>query len=143
MSMRRVLVVDDENLMRDILLKALSSEQVDVVGVSDGIEALQYVQEHPVDLIISDVMMPKMQGTELFFEVRKLNPFVQVIIMTGYPTLETITRMLEAGVSDFIIKPFRIDRIRLIVTETLGRIERWKQLAHELVQKKRGIGADV
>ena len=124
----RILVVDDEELIVRMLKEALSTENVEVVGQSDGEKALDFFKETRVDLVITDIMMPKMAGTKLFFELRKLDPFVQVVLVTGYPSLQNIVEMLEGGASDFIIKPFKIDDVRNIVMENLSRIKRWREL---------------
>lgn len=124
----RILVVDDEDLIVRMLKEALSNDTIDVVGASNGEEALTYFRDNRVDLVITDIMMPKISGTKLFFELRKLDPFVQVVLVTGYPSLENIVEMLEAGASDFIVKPFKIDDVRTVVVENISRIKRWREL---------------
>jgi DNA-binding NtrC family response regulator len=136
---KTILVVDDENLMIDMLKKILDSKEVEVVGVNDGEAALQYAQTNDVDLVITDIMMPKLLGTKLFFELKKIDPFLQVIIITGYPTLQNIVEMLEAGASDFILKPFDINKLRSIVNDTFTRIERWRSLRNQWLNYKKNI----
>lgn len=135
---KRILVVDDESLMIDMLKEVLGTQDVEVVGAVDGEEALRYAGKNEIDLVIADIMMPKILGTKLFFELKKIDPFVQIIMITGYPTLQNIVEMLEAGASDFILKPFDVNKLRSIVNETFSRIERWRSLRNQwLVYKKK------
>ena len=135
----KVLIVDDEEHIVSLLVQALDSKDIEAKGVLSAEDALQYVQENEVDLVLTDISMPKMQGTDLFFELKKINPFIQVVIMTAYPTLRNIMRMLEGGAGDFIIKPFEIDHVRKVVQENLSRISRWKSLKKEwLAYKQQG-----
>ncbi|RKY35115.1 MAG: response regulator [Candidatus Omnitrophota bacterium] len=124
----KILIVDDEKHMLGMLTKALEKEDRTITSVLSGEEALEYIKNYEVDLVITDVSMPKMQGTELCFKLKSINPFLQVIVITGYPKLEIIARMLEAGASDFILKPFDLICIQNIVEETITRINRWKAL---------------
>ena len=76
-------------------------------------------------------MMPKVSGIELFYKMRKVDPFIQIIIITGYPSIKHIAEMLEAGACDFVIKPFDLTKLKTIVNETFSRIERWRALRKE------------
>ena len=136
---RRILIVDDEKHMRSLLLKAIDNEDTTIATAEDGDAAYNYMQQHETDLVISDISMPKMQGTDLFFKLKKMNPFIQIIMITAYPSLKTITDMLEGGASDFIIKPFDIEQIQNIVDETFARIERWKSLRKEWLRYKKSV----
>lgn len=134
---KRMLVVDDEELIVEFFKDAFRSNELEVIGANNGEDALQYVNTHSVDLVITDISMPKMQGTDLFFELKKADPFIQVIIVTGYPSLKSIVQMLEGGASDFIIKPFDIDQIRGIISDTFARIDRWRSLRKEWLEHKK------
>ncbi|HAJ57540.1 MAG TPA: hypothetical protein DCL35_07215 [Candidatus Omnitrophica bacterium] len=136
---KKILVIDDESLMVDMLKRALDSSDVEVAGVTDPEEALRYASQNDIDLVITDIMMPKILGTKLFFELKKMDPFVQVIIITGYPTLQNIVEMLESGASDFILKPFDIINLRSIVNETFSRINRWRALRNQWLAHKKNI----
>jgi len=108
-----------------------------VAGMLDPEEALKLLDTESFDLILSDIKMPKIQGTDLFFKVKKIDPFVQLIIMTGYPVYNDIVNMLESGVSDFLIKPFDLEETKNIVKETLARIDRWRRLKFDLIKHKK------
>lgn len=137
MIKRKILIVDDEKYMLGMLENLFSSESTEVITSQDPEEALKYFELHDVDMVISDISMPKMQGTEMFFEMKKRNPFVQIIMITAYPNLQNIARMLEGGASDFIIKPFDVDFLKKVVEETFERIDRWKSLRKEWLQYKK------
>jgi DNA-binding response OmpR family regulator len=131
---RSVLVVDDEPLIVDMLKKALTTETVEVAGAYSGEEALVYVSDHHVDLVITDIMLPGILGTELFFQIKKIEPFTQIIIITGVPTLESIKQMLEGGANDFIIKPFGIEELKEIVSDSFARLDRWRECTLKWVE---------
>jgi len=134
---RKILVIDDEKHMLSLLERTLTAEDTIVTGLTDGEEAIKFVDSNDVDLVITDISMPKMQGTDLFFALKKMNPFLEIIIITAYPSLENITKMLEGGASDFVIKPFDVDQIRAVVDESFSRIARWKSLRKEWLQYKK------
>ncbi len=133
---KRVLIVDDEIDIVSILKSQLEREGYKVVDFHNGTDALEYIQNHSVELVISDIRMPGISGTELFFKIRKIDPFLQIIIISAYPDLETITRMLEAGATDYIVKPFKIEYIKGIVAETFSKIERWRSLRKEILSRR-------
>jgi DNA-binding response OmpR family regulator len=130
---KRILVVDDEPVVIDLLKTILDSAGVGVAGATSGEEALRYVRENEVDLVITDLVMPGMSGTKLFFELRKMNPFLQIIFISGNPTLNNIADMFESGASDFILKPFNTNELRSVVKETFLRIDRWRSLRDRLL----------
>ncbi|MCK5579809.1 MAG: response regulator [Candidatus Omnitrophica bacterium] len=133
---QKILVVDDEEHIVNLLVKALDTKDTEAKGVLSAEDAMTYVKNNDVDLVITDISMPGMQGTELFFKLKEQNPFIQVIMMTAYPTLENITMMLEGGAGDFLIKPFEINQVRKVVNENFARIGRWKNLRKEWLQYK-------
>ncbi|MCA9400484.1 MAG: response regulator [Candidatus Omnitrophica bacterium] len=138
---KKILVVDDEKHMLSLLRKALKSDENEIYEASNGEEAFEFIRKHDVDLVLTDISMPKMQGTELFFKIKKMNPFIQIIIITAYPSLQNIANMLEGGASDFIIKPFEIEDLQRIVDETVKRIERWRNLRLQWLEYKKNMRA--
>lgn len=134
-----ILVVDDEALIIDMLKRALVDKEIAVVGRESAHEALEYCKANSVDIVLSDIMMPGMDGEKLFYELKKHDPFIQVIMITGYPALESIREMLEAGINDFIVKPFRIEHVREVISECINRLKRWQDLRKELLDHKKSI----
>jgi len=120
--MGTVLVVDDEKAMREFLTVLLEKQGHAVVAASDGEEALRLLAEHPVDLVISDLRMPKMDGIGLLAGIRERNPDLPLIMVTAYASSESTIQAMRLGADDYITKPFRVSEIRLVVEKALARM---------------------
>ena len=107
----RILVVDDEEIIRQSLSFILKSEGYSVEEASNGKEAYEKVKEDSFDLIISDLEMPEMKGIELLEEIMKLNIKSSVIIITAFGSLDTAIKALRNGASDYILKPVEFDEL--------------------------------
>ncbi|MFA5191270.1 MAG: hybrid sensor histidine kinase/response regulator [Verrucomicrobiia bacterium] len=103
--MTRVLVVDDEKSVRITLREFLQDAGYQVTVAEDVTAARQLFQSGVFDVVISDIAMPRISGVELLQEIRKGSPRVQVIMMTGQPTVETAAATVRAGAFDYLIKP--------------------------------------
>src|SRR3954470_7320547 len=117
--MARILVCDDQEMMRDSLAATLVREGHEVVAATDGPFALEKIAERRFDLLITDLKMPKMMGTELLIEAKRLRPEMPVIIMTAFATVATAVQAMKDGAYDYIQKPFDGDEIKLLVDRTL------------------------
>ncbi|MDD2671177.1 MAG: response regulator [Syntrophales bacterium] len=107
-----VLVVDDDESTRSMIIDALQDSKISpVFEAENGIEALEIFQNHPCDLIISDIKMPGMSGIDLLNEIMKINPAIHMILITGFPTLDLSVSAIKTGAADFIAKPFNIDEL--------------------------------
>jgi response regulator RpfG family c-di-GMP phosphodiesterase len=111
----RVLIVDDEKFIRDILADFLGMEGYVVRTAPDGVAALQEIQQTRYDLIISDLKMPRMGGIELLEEVARADPSVLTVIMTGFGTVETAIDAMKRGAYDYVLKPFKVEEVIHIV----------------------------
>jgi two-component system response regulator PilR (NtrC family) len=120
--MANILVVDDEQGMRQLLTLVFGRAGHKVRAAEDGRRALQLLREQPADLIVSDVKMPDMDGIALLREARSLYPEVAVVMMTAFATVETAREAFKLGADDFIQKPFDVDELKLIVEKTLERL---------------------
>jgi len=129
---RVVMIVDDEENMRNMIRRALQDQETTVVEAASAEQAVEYLKNNHVDIAITDVILPQMKGTDLFYALRSVDPFIQVIMITGYPTWGAITEMLSVGACDFLIKPFDVDDLRNVINSTYLRIRRWKLLKREL-----------
>lgn len=116
----RMLVVDNEPKMRQILEFSLSSMGHEVVQASDGVQALAAVNAAHFDLVLTDLRMPRKDGLELLRELRQRGENVPVIVLTAYGTIETAVEAMKLGAADYIIRPFEIETIELAVTRTLA-----------------------
>ena len=127
--MNRILVVDDDVQVQKDLLEVLLGAGYDVSTVSGGKEALEVMErENPFDLVISDVMMPEMDGIQLLTEIRKRNKDLPVIMITGFATIDSAVNAMQKGASDYVAKPFKIKEIEMIVKRTFEETRFKKEL---------------
>ncbi|HZY30510.1 MAG TPA: sigma-54 dependent transcriptional regulator, partial [Candidatus Methylomirabilis sp.] len=119
--MGRVLVVDDEQAMREFLTMLLEKQGHRVITAAEGEQALQLVAEEPPDLVISDLRMPNVDGIALLAGIRKQYPELPVILITAYASSDSTIQAMRLGADDYITKPFRIEEIRLVVEKALAR----------------------
>jgi DNA-binding NtrC family response regulator len=103
---KTILVVDNGETIRETLLKILEREGYNVLTSEDGQAALEVIREHKVNLIISDVCMPRMDGNKLLKQAKSILPDVEIILMTGHGKTELGLEALKEGAFDFIQKPF-------------------------------------
>lgn len=114
-----ILVVDDEDLARKNLEHVLSREGYDVVSVNSGGKALDLLQERNFDLVLTDLRMEKVDGMEVLRKSRELQPYTEVIMITGYATVGTAVRSMKEGAYHYVAKPYKIDEVRAVVREAL------------------------
>lgn len=129
----RVLVVDDEKFIRDILADFLGMEGYVVRTAEDGTAALAELERVRYDLVISDLKMPKMGGIELLEQTTKRMPSILTVIMTGFGTVETAIDAMKRGAYDYILKPFKVDEVIHVVQRGL---EKQKLAADNLRMKE-------
>jgi len=109
----RVMVVDDEENIRDVLSSYLNSLGYDVVGAHDGEDALSKFRPGGFDLIISDLLMPSIDGLELLKKIRERDKDVIFLMITGYPSIETAVEAIKKGAYDYITKPFHMEDVKI------------------------------
>ncbi len=114
-----ILVVDDEADIRLGLTRLLERLGADVRAARDGAEALRMFDAEPADVVVTDLMMPRMSGTELLTEVKTRSRTTQVVIVTGFGTIQTAVQSLRSGAAHFLTKPFDNDEVVQVV-ERLG-----------------------
>jgi DNA-binding NtrC family response regulator len=119
MTAERILVVDDEEANREFLQELLLHEGYDVVTAADAFSGLQLLERQPVQVLLSDLCMPGMNGVDLIRQVKELSPSTIGIIFTGYATIETAVDAIKAGAYDYINKPFRADEILVVLRRSL------------------------
>jgi hypothetical protein len=113
----KILVVDDEEVMREFLLEVFSTHSP--MCAENGEEALRLLKENPIAVVITDLKMPRMDGLELLRRIKDFNPGIQVIVVTGYASLQMASDCIRAGAADFLKKPFSIAQIRNSVNKAL------------------------
>jgi two-component system response regulator PilR (NtrC family) len=132
----RILVVDDERSMRELLAIVLGREGYEVVVAENGRQALDELERRPVDLLISDIHMPDMTGLDVLRTAKGMNPDLAGIMVTAFASTETAIEALRMGAYDYIHKPFNVDELKIVV---LGALER-RRLRRENVLLKRALG---
>jgi excisionase family DNA binding protein len=116
----RVLVVDDEATIRDLLSKTLALAEYDVDIAPDGRTALERLRMIPYDLLITDLKMPGVDGLTVIREARRLKADLPVIIITGFSNEASAIEAVNLGVSGYLTKPFRVPRVLAAAAKALG-----------------------
>ncbi len=122
-----ILVVDDEAAQRDALAGFLKKKGHNPKTAETGEEAFQKIKNETIDLVLTDMRMPGMDGQELLKNIKQLNPDIDVIVMTAYGNVESATQAMKNGAADFITKPIDLEQLELAMAKTLER----KQLISE------------
>ncbi len=121
MGGEKILVVDDEEMIRDLCAHILSAEGYMVNAVSNATEALQELSRTSADLLITDIKMPGMDGLELFEKVKEQNQDIVTVFITGHGTLDTAIESLMRGVDAFVLKPFTQEELLSAVDRAINR----------------------
>ena len=119
MGKKKILVVDDEQHVRQLIGKVLEKEGYEVLTACNGEEGLEIFQKNNIDLIISDIKMPKMNGIEFLHKVKEQEPGVGFILITAFATMETAIDAIKSGAQDYVTKPFDIKEILNAVKKIL------------------------
>ncbi len=124
----KILLVEDEKSMREVLKILLEGENYLVMLAADGLEGISYIDKDIFDLVITDIKMPRIDGFELLRKTKEIAPDTLVIMITAFGTTESAIEAMKLGAYDYINKPFKIDEIRLIVKKAIEK----KRLREEL-----------
>src|SRR3990172_11653066 len=116
---RRVLVVDDEEDALNACSQILRKEGYEVAIAGSAPRGLELARSRPFDLAVLDIKMPKMDGIELLRMLKRVDPELAVVMITGYATVETAVQSMKEGAYDYIPKPFTPDELRLVVRNAL------------------------
>jgi DNA-binding NtrC family response regulator len=133
----RILIVDDEQIIIDSCLRILAKQDYRVEGVHDGFEALRRIDADPYDLVVLDIMMPKIDGVEVLRRIKEGHPEIDVIMITGLSEIGTAVQSMKLGAFDYLPKPFDPDELRLAIHRALER----RQLLQENLDLKTEVGA--
>jgi CheY-like chemotaxis protein len=119
----KILIVDDDKVIADILNDLLADKQRSVDVCYDGLAAIESIQKGFYDLILVDLIMPKVGGLDILKYAKKANPNVIVIIITGYASLETAITAIREGAYDYIRKPCKLEEIKIVVENAIDKIK--------------------
>jgi len=117
----RILVVDDEEIVIRSCLRIFADGRYEVEAVRSGAEALTKIGERDYDVVILDIMMPKMDGLKVLEGIKKRRPGVEVIMVTGLSQTESALRSRQLGAFDYLPKPFGPDELKLVVEKALEK----------------------
>src|SRR5439155_2966367 len=116
----KIIVVDDEPELKNILVTALSGQGFEVTGCSSGEQALEELRQKEFDLLLTDLMMPEMDGIALLEEAARIDPHLIGIMMTGQGTIQTAVDAMKVGAFDYVLKPFRLQTVMPVLTRAIN-----------------------
>jgi len=134
--MKRIMVVDDEQAIRDSLQGLFEDEDYQVVCAASGEEAVARLRKEPVDCVLLDIWMPGIDGLETLVRLKKIDENIPVVMMSGHATIDTAVRATRQGAFDFVEKPLSSDKLLILVRNAMEQ----RQLARENVDLKQHVG---
>jgi DNA-binding NtrC family response regulator len=140
----KVLFVDDEIDFLETLMKRMKKRGVDVAGVGSGEQALYYLNKQPVDVIVLDVRMPGIGGINTLKEIKKMDPLMEVIMLTGHASIEAAIEGMQSGAFDYLMKPADFDELFYKLQDAFKRRTIQKQKIEKLgdlklTDQKKGV----
>ncbi len=123
MAKKRILVVDDELLIRDLLYDFFTEHGWDITIAENGDKALEHLRQRSYDVLLTDLKMPGVDGGVLIEKARGASPQMPVIVMTGYPSVDSAVHALRNRVYDYLTKPFNITRLYKTIQESVQSAE--------------------
>ncbi|MEJ2096013.1 MAG: response regulator, partial [Deltaproteobacteria bacterium] len=139
-----VLIVDDEPSILKTLGGLLMDEGFEIITASNGYEALKIIDSESPDLVLLDIWMPGMDGIQTLTQIKKENPHIQVIIITGHGNIETAVKATKLGAFDLIEKPLSIDKVILAINNALNfrRLEEENRYLRKKTLEKNSIDGE-
>jgi len=131
----KILIVDDEEIMRSSLSDWLREDGYYVLAVEDGYKAIEKVEEEDWDLAIVDLKMPKIDGLEVLKKISKIRPKLPVVIITAYATVDTAVMAIKSGAADYIVKPFNPEEISVVIAKLVEH----QRLVKENIQLRKEL----
>ena len=134
-----ILIVEDEAKMRRILELNLADDGFTTISAGDAEGGFKLLQSEPVDLVITDLKLPGMTGLEFLQQIKRMNAALPVVVMTAFGTVETAVEAMKAGASDYVLKPFSLDEMRMVVHKELDvrRLRDENRSLRDALQKRR------
>ena len=121
MKKKKILVVDDEQDVRETLESVLAKLEYDPMVAPGGKEALEMIKNNKIDVVLSDLYMPEMDGIELLKRVKTENRNIVFLMITAHPTIETAVDAIKKGAYDYLTKPFHIDEVKMKLNRALEK----------------------
>lgn len=135
----KLLIVDDDQTMLDTLSRAfvLHAPDIDVITTTKPTSVLETITKERIDVVLTDIMMPELNGIDLIKQIKARNGMIQIIAMTGQTKLEYVTAALRRGATEIFLKPFKeVKEVIDCVKEIETKISRWKRIILDITSKK-------
>jgi response regulator RpfG family c-di-GMP phosphodiesterase len=129
-SLSRIVVVDDEEYICEVIKEMLSNERYQIQTLSDPEKAIGLIKAQPVDLVLTDLIMGRMSGVDVLHQTMNHHPDAVVILMTGQPTIENAVTVLKSGAYDYLVKPFSMDTLRAVIKRGLEKQKLYRENIH-------------
>ena len=136
--MEKILVVDDERGLREVLSIMLKRAGYAVTEASDGEEAIGHISKEIFDLVITDLRMPKADGMAVLKAVKSSSPETVVLVITAFATADSAVDAMKQGAYDYLTKPFQVDEVQLIIRNALEK----RRLSTENILLKREMASN-
>jgi len=135
----KILILDDEPIVLKRLKPVLEKSGYEVEAFSRSLEALKRIMEHNFDIVITDLKMEGLDGMEFLTRVKNRSPVTEVIVITGFATVETAIEAMKQGAYDFIPKPFEPDQLRIVINRARDKISLAREAAQLMAERKRTL----
>jgi len=137
----RILIIDDEKVIREGVGRAFSKRGYEIIKAEDGNRGLELLQEHDFNIVLTDLMMPGIDGFAVLDWIREHQPHVEVIVITGFATVAKAVTAMKQGAFDFVGKPFTPDYIRVVVDRAIDKLSLKAETEQLREEKKIGLEA--
>jgi len=117
----KVLIVDDEERFRKTLSKLLTAQGLEVYSAGSGDEALDLIRKYPVDIVLLDMRMPGMNGIDTLSAIKKIDPLIEVIMLTGHASVDVAVEIMKRGGFEYLLKPCDIDELLVKIDAAFER----------------------
>jgi len=126
----RILVIDDEQIALRNLEHIMKKEGYEVVGTQSGINSLKLLEDRVFDVVLTDLRMERVDGMQILKRCKELYPDTEVIMITGYATLQSAIEAMKKGAYGYIAKPFKLDKVRKVVRESVEKVRLREENRH-------------
>ncbi len=137
----RILIIDDEKVIREGVGRALSKRGYEIVKAEDGNRGLELLKEQDFHIVLTDLMMPGIDGFAVMEWIQENQPHVEVIVITGFATVSKAVSAMKQGAFDFVGKPFTPDYIRVVIDRAIDKLSRQEET--EQLRKEKNIGLEA
>ncbi len=135
MERKKVLVIDDEQIVLDSVKKILTAENFDIDTAISSREGLDWAMNRQYDLVLTDIRMPEIGGMRILRDIKRSKPAVPIVIFTGYATVQSAVQAMKLGAADYVEKPFTPDMLVTSVRKALEKAAKEEPEKQELIHK--------